>query len=71
MMTGRVARPLFSPTPLAARASADGVTCSGATSVSIAVSWDTVPVTDLYYVAVAYAATARPFAIQTSAESEI
>jgi hypothetical protein len=55
----------------AARASADGVACSGATSVSIAVAWDTVPETDLYYVAVAYAATARPFAIQTSAGTNL
>ena len=42
------------------------VTCHGATSTTIAVSWDPVDATDAYYVTLSKTASSRPFALQTT-----
>eukprot|EP00039_Didymoeca_costata_P020272 m.340697 g.340697 ORF g.340697 m.340697 type:complete len:581 (-) comp19466_c0_seq1:108-1850(-) len=47
------------------------ITCKNSTSVSITMTWDAVPETDLYYVAFSATSDERPFAIKTTDTTSI
>ena len=52
-------------------ASSGGVSCGEATSTTINVSWDAVEDTDVYYIALASHAGAKPYALQTTASPKL